>query len=218
MAIDSVLNQTFRDFEFIIVDDGSTDGTPGILDEYAKRDSRIRIHRLDENQGIVTALNIGLPMCAAPLIARHDADDLSQAERLEAQKLFLDGNPEVVACGTQWALIDEHGNVKQTMDNWPCTPEQVRGTLKTCCALAHGSVMYRKDVILAEGRYSSAPEDRHVEDFEMWVRLAAKYDLANLPGQRLYFHRVHSQKIGSLHGQEQDIKAHKLMERARRTL
>lgn len=217
-AMDSVLTQTFKDFEFVIVDDGSTDGTPGILEEYAQRDPRVRILRQGTNQGIVAALNFGLSNCNAPLVARHDADDYSGVERLKVQKAFMDVHPDVVACGTQWVFIDEHDNVTLTMDDWPCTPAQVREGLKTCNALAHGSVMLRKDVILAEGGYSSAPEHKHVEDFEMWVRLAAKYDLANLPGPHLYFHRIHSDKIGNVHGQEQIPKSMKLMEKARQTL
>ncbi len=215
-AINSVLAQDFADFEFVIVDDGSDDGTDVVIQQVG--DPRIRLLQMTRNSGIVDALNFGLEHCSFPLVARHDADDYSAPERLRAQLDFFDANPFVVACGTHWHLVDENEQVIDRRENWPCSPIEVRAALKHTCAIAHGSVMYNRDVILSEGGYSANPEHRHVEDYELWVRLAAKHDLANLPEPPLYFHRVHDQKIGSLYSQEQAIAVPKIMQKARSTL
>ncbi|MEA2735824.1 MAG: hypothetical protein QOE14_2275, partial [Humisphaera sp.] len=109
-AVESILAQTFRDFEFVIVDDGSTDRSPAMLDEYAKRDSRIRIIRRP-NTGIVGALNDAIAESKAALIARMDADDVSLPDRLEKQVAYLRDHAECVALGSRVVGIDPYGCV-----------------------------------------------------------------------------------------------------------
>ena len=96
-AIESMLSQSFKDFEFLIVDDGSTDGSAGILAEYVEKDSRIRIIRNEKNQGIVYSLNRGLKECTGEYIARMDSDDIALKERLDKQIAVLDKNPDIIA-------------------------------------------------------------------------------------------------------------------------
>src|SRR5690242_9606823 len=108
-ALDSILNQTFRDFEFIVVDDGSTDGTPGVLARYQQSDERIRIHRHSSNLGIVASANDGCRLATGQFVARMDADDLCSANRFERQVDYLSRHPGVGVLGTWFRVIDTSG-------------------------------------------------------------------------------------------------------------
>lgn len=192
-AIESILDQTFTDFEFIIVDDGSTDNTQAVLAFYEKKDQRIRIFRNDTNQKIVRSLNRGLSMCKAPLVARMDADDISTVTRLQIQKEFLDNRPETVMCGTRMYVINSEGKLEFESTH-PCAYSSVRDFLKRGCAFVHGSVMFRKSAIDALSGYSADPQYEYAEDYELWVRLAASNVVENIPDRTLYFHRNHGSK------------------------
>ena len=121
-AIESILAQTLPHFEFIIVDDASTDGTPAILEGFLSKDPRIQLFRLDENLGLTRALNFGLEKCAGKYIARIDADDRSLPERLQRQFDFLEQNPDHVAVACGHNIIDETGktvrSTKDALDSW----------------------------------------------------------------------------------------------------
>lgn len=110
-AVDSVLAQTLRDFELIVVDDGSTDATPQILADFSARDARIRVLTNVQNQRLVASLNRGLEAARAPLIARMDADDIAHPERLTKQVAFLDAHPDHLLVGTSYRNIDHQGRV-----------------------------------------------------------------------------------------------------------
>jgi len=203
MAIESILNQTFENFEFIMVDDGSRDATPAILEEYKSRDKRIRIVTLPENGGIQKALNVGLRECRSKIVARQDADDMSTVTRLEVQKKFLDDRPVTAMCGTGMYVINEEGKLVMEINDRPCNYAPVREELKERCVFVHGSVMFRKSAVLDVGGYSEDSRVRHAEDYELWVRLAKDYSVENIPGCTLYFHREHRSKIGNVHSAEQ---------------
>ena len=106
-AVECILNQTFRDFEFLIINDGSTDGTRDIILSY--KDSRIRLVNNKDNVGLTKSLNKGLAMSSGELVARQDSDDISSLHRLAQQVNFLDSHPEVVAIGSQIKAIGIHG-------------------------------------------------------------------------------------------------------------
>src|SRR5690349_12648910 len=108
-AVESVLNQSFQDFEFLVINDGSTDHTREIILSYD--DSRIRLVDNRQNRGQTASLNLGLQLAQGDLIARQDADDISEPERLARQVLFLEDHSEVALLGTGYAKIDSHGNV-----------------------------------------------------------------------------------------------------------
>ena len=203
MAVESIINQTFEDWEFIIVDDGSTDNTPSILKSYC--DKRIQIIKQPVNGGIVSALNRGLAECTAPLVARQDADDISTVTRFEVQKKFLDDRPETAMCGTGMYVINEEGKLIMEICDRPCNYKVVRETLKSWCPIVHGSVMFRKDVMTKLGGYSPDSRFKHAEDYEMWVRMAKDHIVENIPGTTLYFHRNHGSKISEIYKGQQDV-------------
>lgn len=164
LAIDSILNQTYRDFEFIIGDDGSTDGTSACLQDYAKRDSRIKVFRSDSKLGPVASSNWVADLAAGELVARMDADDLALPKRLELQLLSLVQYPKAVMAGSLFTTIDKTGR-------------QIRGMelslliAKDKSPCAHTSIMYRKAVFDFVGGYASGSE--YFEDADLYRRMNA---------------------------------------------
>ena len=180
-AIDSILGQTFTDFEFIIVDDGSTDATPRILEEYAQKDSRVRVLTNEVNSKIAASLNRGLAAARAPLIARMDADDISLPQRLEKQYQFMQENKHIAVCGTAFSVLGKAQTVQKPFSNFAIKAE----LLFTCC-IAHPTVIYRKESI--PGYCAKSPP---AEDYDLWLSLVAKNEVvfANLPDNLLLYRR-----------------------------
>jgi glycosyltransferase involved in cell wall biosynthesis len=192
-AVESILRQTFTDFEFVIVDDGSTDDTPRRLENF--KDARIRIIRNRANVGLTKSLNRGLSEARGGLIARQDADDRSHPGRLAAQVAFLDRTPEVAVVGTQARYIDARGRVRRVAP-WPKSTSQlaVRWQLLFDGPFIHTSVMFRKDVVWRE---LQGYDESFVtsQDFELWSRLAARgHGMRNLPVALVDF-RVHAASV-----------------------
>ena len=171
-SVDSILGQSYEEFEFLIVDDCSTDGTGNILYDYASSDSRVQIIKNETNKGLPYSLNIGLARAAGAFIARQDADDLSAAHRLQMQVALFEQRPELVAVGSWFESLDGSGTPygwSQPTDTTPSVREQlIEGTNP----LAHGSVMFRKAAVLNLGGY----DERfwYGQDFDLWLRLFAK--------------------------------------------
>lgn len=183
-AVDSILSQTFLDFEFIIVDDGSTDGSACILAGYS--DPRIRVFA-QANQGIPGARNRALERSRGRYIAVMDADDVSLPERLERQVAFLDAHSEVGVLGTAARFLDELAG--REWDYWPpIEAEQVHRQLVQGNPLVHTSVMIRRSILETVGGYDEAYP--YYSDYELFVRLAPHTCLANLP-EVLVLHRHH---------------------------
>jgi len=189
-AIDSIRGQTFTDFEFVIVDDGSTDASPAILADYASRDPRIRVLR-QANAGIVAALNRGLSDCGAPLVARMDADDISLPPRLERQRAFLEAHPRVAVVGSSYRLMSDAGAAGPTVRQ-PAATSAITKSLRHGNCLAHPTAMMRRDVIVEIGGYRDF--FRHAEDYDLWTRVAERHEIANLPDCLLKY-RVHGGQI-----------------------
>lgn len=202
-AIASVLAQDFADFEFLIVDDGSTDSTPEILAAFAARDARVR-PLVRENRGLVASLNQLLDMARAPLVARMDADDLAVPTRFSTQIAYLAEHPEVGVLGSWTTDIDEFGQpCAAGPEDHPVTHEEfLHNVAHGGPLLAHPTVMYRRDVVLAVGGYHKA--FRHCEDFDLWLRLAGRTRIANLP-QRLLRYRHYAGQVSQRHALEQQI-------------
>jgi hypothetical protein len=204
-AVESVLDQTFTDFEFLIVDDGSTDSTPDIIRNYAARDHRVR-PILRENRGLVASLNEVLAKARAPIVARMDADDICLPTRFQRQYDFLAANPDYGVVGTQARDIDEHDA------DWHCTAPPHPGThdafldaiTHQAPLLCHPAVMFRRDIVLAVGGYHAA--FRHCEDLDLWLRLASITRLCSLPEQ-LICYRHYADQVSSRHATEQQIGA-----------
>ena len=177
-ALESVLNQSLRDFEFLIIDDASTDGTTAVLAEYARRDHRIRILANEQNMGLGYSLERGVAEASTPWIARMDADDISSPGRLESQVKFLNENPEVDIVGAYALRINERGDVLGEK-RVPVSHEQIRRLIWTC-PFNHNTVIMRREGILAAGSYS--PRLRINEDYDLWFRCAScELRFANMP-------------------------------------
>jgi glycosyltransferase involved in cell wall biosynthesis len=186
-AVESVLTQVFTDFEFLIVDDGSTDATPDRL--AALTDPRVRIVRQD-NQGLAVALNTGLRQARGRYIARMDDDDLCRPERLERQVAFMESRPEVAACGT-WVLA--RGGAREQVWRFPVDPDEIRCHLLFHSVLPHPSVMLRHDAVRRFDLYYDEAF-RYAQDYELWQRASAHVRLANLPEPLLEY------RVGSWEG------------------
>lgn len=203
-AADSILSQSFADFEFLIVDDGSKDGTAAILEEYARRDARVRLLR-QERRGpcLSVALRIGCAAARGRLIARMDADDVAFADRLERQVGFLDGRPEIAVVGGALQYLGDEGPLPRFLRH-PTSPDAVRDALPRYNCIAHPTAVLRRDVYDAVGGYRRA--FMHGEEYDLWLRIADRHALANLPDPVLYY-RLHQGQISFMHLGEQVIYA-----------
>ena len=195
-AIDSILRQSFRDFELLVIDDGSSDGSADLV--AACPDPRVRCVRNDRNLGVVASLNRGLELARGELVARMDADDASLPERLRRQVDFLDANPEIGACG---AFLVTTGRREGVRIEYPTEAEDVRCELLFDPAMAHPTVCLRRAWFERHGlRYDEAYP--HAEDYDLWRRAAARFPLANL-GEVLLRYRVHDASVTRRYRTEQ---------------
>jgi len=208
-AIESILNQSFADFEFIIVNDGSTDGTTAILDFYRSRDRRIAVYH-QNNQGVVAALNLGCRIASGKYIARMDADDISLPPRFEKQVSYLENHTDVGVLGTWIEYIDSTG---RNVGYWytPTTAGGVRFALLFGNCVAHPSVIMKKTLIENCGCYKK--EALHVEDYELWLRVVKRAKITNLP-EVLVRRRLLKSGICSVYGQMQEENAMNIMVKA----
>ncbi|MBD2655385.1 glycosyltransferase [Synechocystis sp. FACHB-383] len=188
-AIDSILHQTFIDFEFLIIDDGSTDNSIEIIKSY--KDNRIILIKNNYNQGLVYSLNRGLNLARGIYIARMDCDDISLPERFKKQVDFLDKNPEIGLLGT-WVKVIDKNKLCQAYWQYPIEDMSIKWSLCFCCPFAHPSVMYRKKIILNQGGYSKILSDS--EDYDLWSKLSKVTQMHNLPEIAL-FYRQHASNI-----------------------
>ncbi|WP_246187956.1 glycosyltransferase [Paenibacillus tengchongensis] len=203
-AINTILWQTFSDLELIIIDDGSTDGSAGIIHEI--QDTRVKKIFHSVNLGIVASLNQGLDWSQGEYIARMDSDDASALNRLEVQAYFMDQNPHIDICGTGYTT-NYLGPVKLN----PMHHEEIKVWLLFHSCLLHPSVMMRRSSIERLGiRYDyNYP---HAEDYELWSRLSSSAQFANLP-HNLLFYRTHEGQISNKHRLVQDSTARRIRQR-----
>ncbi|MEM7624445.1 MAG: glycosyltransferase family A protein [Planctomycetota bacterium] len=189
-TVESVLAQTFTDFEFVVVDDGSTDRTPQLLEDFAARDARVRVVTIP-NCGIPKACNAGLAACRGEFIARIDADDIAKPRRFEVQLQYLRDH-DLVACGTWHDLIDERGRFLKVL-KVPVEDEDIqREALKGHGSICNPTSMARRQALSDIGGYN---EDMPVaEDLDCWLRLGEIGRLGNVP-ESLAQYRLHSNSI-----------------------
>ncbi len=192
-AVNSILNQTFTNFEFIIINDGSTDNTSFILDEYARQDARIRLVSR-ENKGLVATLNEGIAIAKAPLIARMDADDIALPNRLEVQKEFMDNHPGAVCVGSKAHVIDNHG--RYLIDTKPKLSHEdiVLSALQGVSPITHPTALIRAEAMAKVGGYKF--ENYPAEDLALWIDLSECGELANLD-EPLIEYRIHDGSIST---------------------
>jgi glycosyltransferase involved in cell wall biosynthesis len=184
-AVDSILGQTYRDLELIVIDDGSADGSGEILAQRRQADARLRVFP-QANMGLTRSLNRGVELSTGEYVARMDADDLSEPRRFERQVAFMDAHPDVGLLGTAYREIDGEGRVLGTKV-FPTDDRALRAALIRYNPFFHASVLLRREVFTAVGLYD--PAWPSVEDYELWLRVAQRFRLANLEeplGMRRY--------------------------------
>lgn len=176
-AVCSILDQTFRDFEFIVIDDGSTDGTGRILEKYAKIDNRVKMFR-QGNEGMIPALNRGCRLARGQFIARMDADDISLPHRIERQIGFLEGHPEIGIVGTWASRMDEKGSI---IGEWrlPTHSKVLKWNHFFGVSVIHPTVLMRRKILEKLSFYR--PDAVHAEDRDLWLRASAITEFSNLP-------------------------------------
>jgi len=187
-AVESILSQTFKDFEFLIINDGSKDDTPEILDSFD--DNRIRILH-QKNSGLVFSLNRGVKTSQGRYIARMDADDIALPDRLQKQVDFMEKNPSVAVLGTAVSVVYDNG-AERIRRRPPDTASIIKNIVRIC-PFTHSSVMIRKEIFDKVGMYDSSKDGSKqllVEDYDLWVRiLVAGYEMANLPDVLMTYYK-----------------------------
>ena len=191
-AIESILADGFGDFEYVIVDDGSTDATPQILARAAERDPRVVLLRNETNRGIATATNRGLAAARGAYIARLDADDVSLPGRLAREATFLDAHPDAAMVSMNYEWIDANGLVlgRSHRDHPPAVVEYLLNFSNSLGG--HSQVMFRRGVVEAVGGYDESC--RASLDYDLWTRIAPHGRIAVLPELGMRY-RVHDQNL-----------------------
>jgi len=191
LAIESIINQTFTNFEFIIIDDGSTDLSLKIIKKYSLRDGRIKLRKNITNLGICKTLNYGLSVASGDYIARMDADDWSYPDRLKEQFLFMRKHPQVVICGGAIDVCDENLALKNQR-YYPTSDKKVRGKILRINPFAHPATMYKRRAAIDVGGYNEKLSG--AEDYDFYFRLGKSGKFANL-SQVLLKLRTHPDSI-----------------------
>jgi GT2 family glycosyltransferase len=178
-AVESILGQAFEDFELITVDDGSKDQSLDILQEYARKDSRVRVHPMPANAGAIAARNTGTKLARGEFIAVMDADDISLPHRLGTQARYLQDHPEAGVVGSYVQLVDGDG-MRGDIRIFPTDPALMAWSMLFFNCLAHPSVMMRHDVLASANGY--APECQGgAEDYDLFARVSRTARLATIP-------------------------------------
>ena len=188
-TLESILNQSFSDFEIIAIDDGSIDGSIKILKEYAKKDDRISILSNSKNMGIAKTTNFGISQAKGIYIALSDQDDVSLPERFQLQVEYLNTHPKIDLVSAQVKRVDSEGNQLKVSSN-PLSPGALRWGLLFGCVLTNPVVMMKKKIFSDHG-YQYGPA-KTAQDFEFFTRISPSYKMVNLP-QTLLIHREHDQ-------------------------
>ena len=190
-AIESILAQTFTDYEILLIDDGSKDGTVKKMRSYA--DPRIRIIRNEKNLGIPKTRNKGIEQARGEYIAMLDSDDRAYPTRLEKQVDFLDAHQDYAQVGSWCRMMNEQGRPLKKIKRQPILPEDVDAQLLFRCSLSNRSIMARTKILREYGYRNDYPR---CQDYDLHVRLAKKYKLGNLP-ECLVYGRIHDHQITS---------------------
>jgi glycosyltransferase involved in cell wall biosynthesis len=185
-SINSILEQTLSDFEFVILDDASTDGSVELLRKWSLRDRRIHLYESKERLGLSGSSNAVTSKARAPMVARMDADDIAHPERLRRQWNIIEGRPDVAVIGTLCNGIDARGREVRPRDRWRLVRRSVY------VPFPHGSAMFRREVFDQVGGYDETSNGG--EDQDLFLRMAARGRVLTLPDV-LYSYRYHSSNV-----------------------
>lgn len=201
-AIDSILNQTFTDFELLIINDGSTDNSIEIINSYT--DPRIRLVNNERNLKLITTLNKGLALAKGKYIARMDSDDISQPRRLELQYKIMEENENIAICGTGLRRMGKPLSIPAMITS----PKDVRNSLRVFDCLFHPTIMMRKS-ILEENHFSYDLNYLHAEDYHLFQLISEKFDVVNI-SEPLLKYRLSPGGISRVHEKEQRYMSDKI--------
>lgn len=204
-AIRSITDQTYRNFELLIIDDGSTDGSAAVIQGID--DQRIVYVKNDTNLKLITTLNKGLNLAKGKYIARLDADDLAMETRLQEQVNFMEQNPQVGLSGTWYEAF---GSVNSIGRN-PTTDAEIRYMSFYQCPIIHPSTIFRTSVI-KDNHLSYNLDFPHAEDYELWGRFSEVSELANIP-KVLFRYRLHNNNISKRENQTQKSNSYRIRKR-----
>ena len=174
-ALESIVSQTYKNIEIIVVDDGSTDDTLKILETKRQEDRRINIIT-QENKGLTRSLNIGISKCNGKYIARMDADNISRKDRIQKQVTFLTKNADYTVVGSWRKEIDEKGNIKKR--KFPVKNEEIKKWLIRACVISHSAAMIQAHKLR---HYMYDESFKTSQDYDLWVRMAKKEKFYNIP-------------------------------------
>lgn len=206
-AIDSILSQSFSNFEFIIIDDGSIDSTNQIVKEYAKNDKRIKLIKNTDIKGVTGALNTGLKAAIGEYIVRMDADDIALPQRLQRQVDFMDKNPEFGLAGSWYEMFgDLQGTRELSVDT-----NLIQVTMLFHGALAHPTTIFRRELFSGHDLHYDT-QFKYGQDYDLWVRASKVTKITNIP-EVLLKYRIHKKNVGTQHSYEQ-TKSAKAVRRA----
>lgn len=203
-AIESILNQTYNNIEFLIINDGSTDKSLEIIKSY--EDSRIRLINNEKNLNLTYTLNKGIKLANGKYIARMDCDDISVDKRIEREVEFLEANIEVGIVGTRFVVINRNGKKLKDI-NHPLTDETIKILLSIICPLAHGSVMVRRD-IFEKNLYGSI-EYSAIEDYELWIRISKLTKMHNI-SEKLFKYRIYGESYTNTKAKKMENQSNKI--------
>jgi glycosyltransferase involved in cell wall biosynthesis len=200
-AVSSILEQSLQQFEFIIIDDGSTDCSAQILDSFQNSDPRVAVYH-QENRGLIASLNRGCALARGKYIARMDADDIAVRDRLQLQVDFMDKHREVGVLGGAIEWIDTAGKSLLKCQH-PIKDRDIKQALnRGDCPFSHPTVLMQKEVLDSVTGYRMAMV--HAEDYDLWLRIADRFQLANLDTVVLKY-RVHPNQVSVRRCRQQAI-------------
>lgn len=194
-TINSVLNQTFTDFEFLIINDGSTDESESIIKSYS--DPRIRLVNNEQNMKLIATLNKGIELAQGKYIARMDADDICLPTRLEKQYQAMEANPDVALCGTGIKMMGKKFFQPVVIKE----PEVIRNVMRAYNVFFHPTVMFRRSILMEEG-YRYNPNYLHAEDYQLFQLMSEKHKLMNVD-ETLLLYRLSPGGISRVHNTAQ---------------
>lgn len=197
-AIECVLAQTFRNFELLIVDDGSTDGSRTIAEQYLQQDSRVVLHA-EPHRGLIGTLNRGLDIARGRYIARMDSDDLAYPHWLATIYRFMENHSEVGICGGWTRIITDNRSLWK--QRYPIESSEIRCELLFGCMFCHPTVLIRRDQLCSHRLFYNV-DFPHAEDYELWVRAAEHFALANVP-KVVTRYRIHASQVSQIHNAKQ---------------
>ncbi len=206
-TIASIRAQTWTDWEYILVDDGSTDETPWIIERAAREDERIRLVRRTAPGGPFVAANEGLRHATGTYIVRTDGDDVSLPARIERQVAFLQANPALSACATFCQDLNDAGPIPGHYVTAPTRPAVIKWYLCVRCPLVHSSACVRRTALLELGGYRELPL---AQDYRFWCELARRGGVGVVPEVLLYF-RKHDGRLTATRATEQTRLAHQIL-------